>query len=121
MRNYQEESKEHTLISAAAQSAKPARSTLARMANESMRTGQMALVTALFMKLTNDRKKWPEGEKEVEALIKKMNCGVPGQFQEFTALQLITLSIIVTQQFLSRSALHISTNKPSQFWKLVSV
>ena len=55
VRNYQEESKEHTLISVAAQSAKPARSTLTRMANESMRAGQMALVTALFMKLTNDR------------------------------------------------------------------
>ena len=55
VRNYQEESKEHTLISVAAQSAKSARSTLTRMANESMRAGQMALVTALFRKLTNDR------------------------------------------------------------------
>ena len=45
----------------------------------------------------------------------EMNCGVPGQFHEFTALQLITLVIIVTEQFLSRSALHINTNKPSQF------
>lgn len=51
----------------------------------------------------------------MEALIKQMNCGVPGQFHEFTGLQLITLSIIVTQQFLSRSALHISTNKPANF------
>ena len=53
----------------------------------------------------------------MEALIKQMNCGVPGQFHEFTGLQLITLSIIVTQQFLSRSALHISTNKTKPILK----